>query len=260
MAWRSSAPSTRRAGSPASSTRSSTCSPRCRRWSSGIWGIFVLVPSCRTTCTCPSRSRGPRARAGLLPVLGPPAGYNLITASHHRALLLMCRTRRRRARRDPAGAALQREVARALGATRWEVTAMAVLPCAAAARSWPAPSSASVAPLARRWPSRCSSATPHAALHVRTRRPRCHPSSSTSSARRSKTCTSRAWMTVGFYLFLISLTVSLLLQQPGCSASWRLGRGARRPSWQHPRPLAPGAGWPPSPPRTCAAATAATAS
>jgi phosphate transport system permease protein len=66
----------------------------------------------------------------LLPILGPPAGYNLVTATIVLALMIVPYTAalaRDSIRLVPRS---QREAARALGATRWEVMRMAVIPYA----------------------------------------------------------------------------------------------------------------------------------
>jgi len=96
----------------------------------GIWGIFVLVPLMQNHVYLPVYFWAFEHAPGLLPVLGPPAGYNLITATIVLALMIVPYTTalaRDAIRLVPRS---QREAARALGATRWEVMRMAVLPYA----------------------------------------------------------------------------------------------------------------------------------
>jgi phosphate transport system permease protein len=96
----------------------------------GIWGIFVLVPLMQNQVYLPVYLWALENAPGLLPVLGPPAGYNLITATIVLSLMIVPYTTalaRDAIRLVPRS---QREAARALGATRWEVMRMAVLPYA----------------------------------------------------------------------------------------------------------------------------------
>jgi phosphate transport system permease protein len=96
----------------------------------GIWGIFVLVPLMQNHVYLPVYFWSFEHAPGLLPILGPPAGYNLITATIVLALMIVPYTTalaRDAIRLVPRS---QREAARALGATRWEVMRMAVLPYA----------------------------------------------------------------------------------------------------------------------------------
>jgi phosphate transport system permease protein len=96
----------------------------------GIWGIFVLVPFMQNSAYLPVYFWAFEHAPQLLPVLGPPAGYNLVTATIVLALMIVPYTTalaRDSIRLVPRS---QREAARALGATRWEVMRMAVLPYA----------------------------------------------------------------------------------------------------------------------------------
>ena len=96
----------------------------------GIWGIFVLVPLMQNRVYLPVYFWAFENAPQLLPVLGPPAGYNLVTATIVLALMIVPYTTalaRDAIRLVPRS---QREAARALGATRWEVMRMAVLPYA----------------------------------------------------------------------------------------------------------------------------------
>ena len=96
----------------------------------GIWGIFVLTPWLRETFYMPVYLWAAESHPGLLPILGSPIGYGMTTATIVLAMMIV-----------PFTAALsrdairlvpkeQREAALALGATRWEVIRMAVLPYA----------------------------------------------------------------------------------------------------------------------------------
>ena len=96
----------------------------------GIWGIFVLVPLMQNHVYLPVYFWAFEHAPQLLPILGPPAGYNLVTATIVLALMIVPYTTalaRDAIRLVPRS---QREAARALGATRWEVMRMAVLPYA----------------------------------------------------------------------------------------------------------------------------------
>ncbi len=96
----------------------------------GIWGIFVLTPWLRETFYMPVYLWAAESHPALLPILGSPIGYGMTTAVIVLAMMIV-----------PFTAALsrdairlvpkeQREAALALGATRWEVIRMAVLPYA----------------------------------------------------------------------------------------------------------------------------------
>jgi phosphate transport system permease protein len=96
----------------------------------GIWGIFVLVPWMQNHVYLPVFLWSSNEAPALLPILGPPAGYNLVTATLVLALMIIPYTTalaRDALRLVPRS---QREAARALGATRWEVMRMAVIPYA----------------------------------------------------------------------------------------------------------------------------------
>ncbi|MDM7325367.1 MAG: phosphate ABC transporter permease subunit PstC [Thermus sp.] len=96
----------------------------------GLWGIFVLAPWIRDTIQLPLYMWAAERTPWLLPFLGVPQGYGLMTAVLILAAMIV-----------PFTAALardaialvpkeQREAAYALGATRWEVMRMAILPLA----------------------------------------------------------------------------------------------------------------------------------
>lgn len=96
----------------------------------GLWGIFVLAPWLRDHFMLPVYLWAAENAPWLLPFLGNPSGYGLLTAILILSAMVV-----------PFTAALardaiqlvpkeQREAAYALGATRWEVLRLAVLPLA----------------------------------------------------------------------------------------------------------------------------------
>lgn len=96
----------------------------------GIWGIFVFAPWMRETVYMPIYTWASESQPSLLPILGNPIGYGMTTATIILALMIVPFTTaltRNAIRQVPKE---QREAARALGATRWEVIRMAVLPYA----------------------------------------------------------------------------------------------------------------------------------
>ena len=96
----------------------------------GIWGIFVFAPWMRETVYMPVYNWASEHYPSLLPVLGSPIGYGMTTATIILALMIIPFTTaltRDAIRQVPKE---QREAAWALGATRWEVIRMAVLPYA----------------------------------------------------------------------------------------------------------------------------------
>lgn len=96
----------------------------------GIWGIFVFAPWMRDTLYMPFYFWAVENVPGLLPALGGPQQYNLITATVILSFMIvpyMVALTRDAIRLVPKE---QREAAWALGATRWEVMRMAVLPYA----------------------------------------------------------------------------------------------------------------------------------
>ena len=96
----------------------------------GIWGIFVLAPFLRERVYEPVHAWAAAQIPGLAPWLGSPTGYGLLTATIVLALMIVPYTAalsRDAIRLVPVE---QREAAWALGATRWEVITMAVLPFA----------------------------------------------------------------------------------------------------------------------------------
>jgi phosphate transport system permease protein len=96
----------------------------------GIWGIFVFAPWMRDTLYMPVYMWAVDNAPGLLPVLGNPVGYGMATATIVLALMIIPFTTaltRDAIRLVPKE---QREASWALGATRWEVIRMSVLPYA----------------------------------------------------------------------------------------------------------------------------------
>jgi phosphate transport system permease protein len=94
----------------------------------GIWGIFVFAPWMRNTLYMPVYEWADASWPALLPVLGNPMGYGMMTATVILALMIVPYTTaltRDAIRSVPKE---QREAARALGATRWEMIRMAVVP------------------------------------------------------------------------------------------------------------------------------------
>lgn len=96
----------------------------------GIWGIFVMVPYAQANIYQPVARWAAESAPWLSPVLGNPSGYSLITATVVLSLMIVPYTvalARDAIRLVPQE---QREAAWALGATRWEVMRMAVIPYA----------------------------------------------------------------------------------------------------------------------------------
>ncbi|AFG36733.1 phosphate ABC transporter permease subunit PstC [Spirochaeta africana] len=96
----------------------------------GLWAIFNFAPFMRDTFYLPIYMWAAENAEWMLPYLGAPSNYNLITASIILALMIipytvaLSRDAIKLVPRD------QREAAYALGATRWEVIRMSVLPYA----------------------------------------------------------------------------------------------------------------------------------
>ncbi len=94
----------------------------------GIWGIFVFAPWMRETFYMPAFVWAADHHPALLPILGSPIGYGMTTATIILALMIIPFTTaltRDAIRQVPKE---QREAAWALGATKWEVIRMAVIP------------------------------------------------------------------------------------------------------------------------------------
>lgn len=96
----------------------------------GIWGIFVLVPYMQANVYQPLAGWAVSHAPALSPVLGNPSGYSIATATLVLALMVVPYTvaiARDALRLVPQE---QREAAWGLGATKWEVIRVAVLPYA----------------------------------------------------------------------------------------------------------------------------------
>ncbi|ASB48926.1 phosphate ABC transporter permease subunit PstC [Alkalitalea saponilacus] len=96
----------------------------------GIWGIFVFAPWMREKVYMPVFMWAADHAPSLLPIVGTPIGYGMTTATIILALMIIPYTTaltRDAIRQVPKE---QREAAYALGATKWEVIRMAVLPYA----------------------------------------------------------------------------------------------------------------------------------
>ncbi len=96
----------------------------------GIWGILVLTPFLREKVYLPVFMWAAENAPGQLSWLGNPTGYGLVTATFVLALMIVPFTTalaRDAIRLVPQE---QREAAWGLGATRWEVLRLAVLPYA----------------------------------------------------------------------------------------------------------------------------------
>lgn len=96
----------------------------------GIWGIFVLAPWLRDTIYTPITDWAAVSYPSLLPILGNPMGYGMATATIVLALMIVPYTTALTKDAIRSVPKEQREASRALGATRWEVIRMAVLPYA----------------------------------------------------------------------------------------------------------------------------------
>jgi phosphate transport system permease protein len=96
----------------------------------GIWGIFVLAPFLREKLFLPTYMWAAENAPGILPYLGNPSGYGFFTAVVILASMIIPYTTA--LARDAIGLVpqAQREAAYALGATRWEVMRLAMLPYA----------------------------------------------------------------------------------------------------------------------------------
>ncbi len=96
----------------------------------GIWGIFVLAPWMRETVYMPIYLWAETSAPGLIPILGHPIGYGMTTATIVLSLMIVPYTAALSKDAIESVPKEQREASRALGATRWEVIRMAVLPYA----------------------------------------------------------------------------------------------------------------------------------
>jgi len=96
----------------------------------GIWGIFVLAPWLRDVVYMPIYLWAETNAPGLMPILGNPIGYGMATATIVLSIMIIPYTTALTKDAIESVPKEQREAAGALGATRWEVIRMAVLPYA----------------------------------------------------------------------------------------------------------------------------------
>ncbi len=96
----------------------------------GIWGIFVLAPWLRNTIYMPLYTWVELNQPWLMPIIGNPMGYGMATATIVLAIMIIPYITALTKDAIKLVPVEQREACRALGATRWEVIRMAVLPYA----------------------------------------------------------------------------------------------------------------------------------
>jgi len=96
----------------------------------GIWGIFVLAPWLRETLYMPLYTWTEVNMPGMMPLIGNPMGYGMATATIVLALMIVPYTTALAKDAIESVPKDQREASGALGATKWEVIRMVVLPYA----------------------------------------------------------------------------------------------------------------------------------
>jgi phosphate transport system permease protein len=96
----------------------------------GIWGIFVFAPWMRETVYMPIYLWVLDNNPDLLPLLGNPIGYGMATATIVLAIMIVPYTTALTKDAIRLVPKEQREASWALGATRWEVIRMAIIPYA----------------------------------------------------------------------------------------------------------------------------------
>lgn len=96
----------------------------------GIWGIFILAPFLRENLFLPAYLWTAEHAPGILPYLGNPSGYGFFTAVVILASMIIPYTTALARDAISLVPQAQREAAYALGATRWEVMRLAMLPYA----------------------------------------------------------------------------------------------------------------------------------
>ena len=94
----------------------------------GIWGIFVFTPWIRDTVYMPVYLWSLDHAPALTPVLGSPMGYGMATATIILTIMIIPFTTALTVDAFRMVPVSQREAASALGATKWEVIRMAVIP------------------------------------------------------------------------------------------------------------------------------------
>ncbi len=96
----------------------------------GLWGIFVFAPWMRDTFYTNIYMWSMDNFPSLLPILGNPIGYGMATATLILAIMIIPYTTALTVDAFHKVPKEQREAAYALGATKWEVVKMAVIPYA----------------------------------------------------------------------------------------------------------------------------------
>jgi len=94
----------------------------------GIWGIFVFTPWVRDSVYMPIYLWSLESAPSLTPILGNPAGYGMLTATIILTIMIIPFTTALACDSFRMVPKEQREAASALGATKWEVIRMAVIP------------------------------------------------------------------------------------------------------------------------------------
>jgi len=94
----------------------------------GIWGIFVFTPWVRDSVYMPLYLWSIDNTPSLTPILGNPAGYGMLTATVILTIMIIPFTTALACDSFRMVPKEQREAASALGATKWEVIRMAVIP------------------------------------------------------------------------------------------------------------------------------------
>lgn len=96
----------------------------------GLWGVFTFAPFMRDTVYMPIYEWATAYMPWILPVIGTPSSYNLSTATIILALMIVPYTVALSRDAIALVPREQKEAAWALGATRWEVLSLSVLPFA----------------------------------------------------------------------------------------------------------------------------------
>ncbi|MFA6653167.1 MAG: phosphate ABC transporter permease subunit PstC [Candidatus Delongbacteria bacterium] len=94
----------------------------------GIWGVFVFTPWIRDTVYIPVYMWSLENAPSLTPILGNPIGYGMMTATIILTIMIIPFTTALTVDAFRMVPKEQREAASALGATKWEVIRMAVIP------------------------------------------------------------------------------------------------------------------------------------
>jgi phosphate transport system permease protein len=94
----------------------------------GIWGIFIFTPWVRDSVYMPVYLWSLENAPTLTPILGNPAGYGMLTATIILTIMIIPFTTALACDSFRMVPKEQREAASALGATKWEVIRMAVIP------------------------------------------------------------------------------------------------------------------------------------